>query len=320
MKCLSSVISLLLCAAIAAGGAVLSASALDRGDIDGDGFVNATDARLALRYAAKLEEGSAEQLAAADVDGSGEVDAVDARYILRFAAKLEELPELPDIPSRDPIVDMEGVDASEADVRSRAVCYYSIVMTDANGDTPLEYASDGVNSYVRTRLVFGNRSNPVDAAVIQKNSGAVFEQGLYIINNNTGKYMFLDKSALALVGDEADVSALIAAPNAGVVEVANVDALSPYTDASGNKYVRLNNADGSFTGCVFNESAGNFPIVVRHYDQNGSMTDYFVLKEIVTSPDDVARKFAPPSDYTRVSVSDRTAAEQFMAGFGILLQ
>ncbi len=62
------------------------------GDVNGDGDVDATDARLALRAAAKLDTLSGTQLLAADVNGDGIVDATDARTILRVAAKLEELP------------------------------------------------------------------------------------------------------------------------------------------------------------------------------------------------------------------------------------
>ncbi|MCR5783975.1 MAG: carboxypeptidase regulatory-like domain-containing protein [Clostridia bacterium] len=60
------------------------------GDVNGDGFVLADDARLALRGSAKLEELTAEQTLAADVDGNGKVLADDARQILRFSAKLQQ--------------------------------------------------------------------------------------------------------------------------------------------------------------------------------------------------------------------------------------
>lgn len=61
------------------------------GDVNGDGRVNANDARLALRASAKLEVLTQEQALAADVDGNGHVYANDARQILRFAAKLQNL-------------------------------------------------------------------------------------------------------------------------------------------------------------------------------------------------------------------------------------
>ena len=63
-----------------------------RGDINGDGKVQASDARLALRASAKLENLSDEQLKSADVIANGEVTAADARSILRVSAKIDEFP------------------------------------------------------------------------------------------------------------------------------------------------------------------------------------------------------------------------------------
>ena len=76
----------------------VTAFAYDLGDVNGDGNVNALDARLALRYSAKLAELDEEQLKAADVDRSGVVNAIDARSILRVAAQL-------DIPFKDRNID-----------------------------------------------------------------------------------------------------------------------------------------------------------------------------------------------------------------------
>lgn len=61
------------------------------GDIDGDGFVKAADARLALRFSVGLEELTAAQQKAADVDYDGKIKAADARLILRASVGLEEL-------------------------------------------------------------------------------------------------------------------------------------------------------------------------------------------------------------------------------------
>lgn len=59
------------------------------GDVDLNGKIDAEDARLALRAAAKLQTLTGEQFARADVDGNGDLNAIDARKILRVAAKLE---------------------------------------------------------------------------------------------------------------------------------------------------------------------------------------------------------------------------------------
>ncbi len=67
----------------------VTAFAFTTGDVTGDGKLTAADARLALRYSAKLETLSEEHIKAADVDNSGKVTASDARKILRVCAKLD---------------------------------------------------------------------------------------------------------------------------------------------------------------------------------------------------------------------------------------
>ncbi|MGH7456364.1 MAG: cohesin domain-containing protein, partial [bacterium] len=59
-----------------------------RGDVNGDGFVNAADAILTLRIAAGLLDPTPEQFAAADVDANGHVESFDASCILRRAVGL----------------------------------------------------------------------------------------------------------------------------------------------------------------------------------------------------------------------------------------
>ena len=67
----------------------LNGFALASGDLNGDGKVNSSDARIALRAAAKLEGLTDAQKKAGDMDGDGDVDSADARAILRKAGKLE---------------------------------------------------------------------------------------------------------------------------------------------------------------------------------------------------------------------------------------
>ena len=58
-------------------------------DINGNGIVDAGDARLVLRTAASLEKLDDAQSKAADCDSDGKITAVDARIVLRIAAKLQ---------------------------------------------------------------------------------------------------------------------------------------------------------------------------------------------------------------------------------------
>lgn len=64
-----------------------------RGDIDGNGEINVSDARLALRSAVGLENLRALNRLCADVDGSSSVTVSDARTILRVAVGLETFAE-----------------------------------------------------------------------------------------------------------------------------------------------------------------------------------------------------------------------------------
>lgn len=70
--------------------ASLTASAADvlKGDVDGNGQVQAIDARYILRYVAGLDVLSDTQKKAADMDKNDEVTAIDARFILRQVAGL----------------------------------------------------------------------------------------------------------------------------------------------------------------------------------------------------------------------------------------
>ena len=60
------------------------------GDVDGDGLVTAVDARMALRFSAKLDAPTPQQLERARLSGQTAVIAADARHILRISAELED--------------------------------------------------------------------------------------------------------------------------------------------------------------------------------------------------------------------------------------
>lgn len=65
------------------------------GDINLDGKVTASDARLALRASARLEDLNAVQIDVGDMDNNSKITAADARMILRVSAKLDSVPSIP---------------------------------------------------------------------------------------------------------------------------------------------------------------------------------------------------------------------------------
>lgn len=86
-----AVLLLSLSILFAVGG---SAAALYFGDVNRDGKVRSSDARTALRAAARLETLTDEQIRIGDMNGNGRIDAGDARKILRMAASLDALTEI----------------------------------------------------------------------------------------------------------------------------------------------------------------------------------------------------------------------------------
>ncbi len=61
--------------------------ALLLGDVNGDGLINSTDARLVLQYTVKKISAAALDLAVADVNGDSLVNSTDARLILQYTVK-----------------------------------------------------------------------------------------------------------------------------------------------------------------------------------------------------------------------------------------
>ncbi len=63
-------------------------------DVNEDGRIDSTDARLVLQFAVKKIAPSELNLETADVDGNGKIDSTDARLILQFAVgKIKEFPQ-----------------------------------------------------------------------------------------------------------------------------------------------------------------------------------------------------------------------------------
>jgi hypothetical protein len=105
------------------------------GDIDNDGNITVSDARLALRAAVKLEELEDEKQTLADMDSNGKITVEDARSILRIAVDLDEsfasiLREQSAKQNRRAFEDIEEFNISYANLiyknADKWCCYYSI--------------------------------------------------------------------------------------------------------------------------------------------------------------------------------------------------
>lgn len=89
-------LSIILAIAMLISGISIYASAENKtyslGDVNGDGNITASDARLILRVAAKLETETSFIKLYGDIDSNGSITASDARRTLRIAAKLDKEP------------------------------------------------------------------------------------------------------------------------------------------------------------------------------------------------------------------------------------
>lgn len=116
----NKIIAIILSFALICSSSFLLANAYNfkLGDINEDGEVTASDARLVLRASAELEPLSEEKLIVADVNFDNEITASDARVILRASAELEPLPEMPtqNIPSEtEPSTEPDSETTTEPD-------------------------------------------------------------------------------------------------------------------------------------------------------------------------------------------------------------
>ncbi|MBR5428134.1 MAG: hypothetical protein IK118_07285 [Clostridia bacterium] len=78
-------------ALLLAGYTAFAAEPYGPGDGNGDGKVNSSDARLALRIAAMVHQGTAQERKACDVNYNGSVTSYDARMILCVAARIYDM-------------------------------------------------------------------------------------------------------------------------------------------------------------------------------------------------------------------------------------
>ncbi len=122
----------------------VSASSLLAGDIDGDGSVTASDARLALRYSVGLENFDEYQQLISDVDSNGKTDASDARTILRMAVGLDGLIYI-EINDEESYFRVHFIDVGQADC-ALIICDGETLLIDggnvADGELVISYLSE----------------------------------------------------------------------------------------------------------------------------------------------------------------------------------
>ena len=151
------------------------------GDINYDGFVNAADARLALRYAVRLETdetfaaiGEASKERANVAGDDNEITAADARYILRMAVRLEPAPA-------HKVNDVVTAAKWTADGKTSHVCQYcgQRIGADETAQSKLDVLVDEANAWAEANgaanLIKGISENDGAKLTAELNVDAIWD-------------------------------------------------------------------------------------------------------------------------------------------------
>lgn len=104
------------------------------GDIDGDGKVGSSDARLAMRAAVGLENLSSEQIKRGDTDNDGKITSSDARIIMRRAVGLDTPPVVGDVNEDGKVTEEDAIIALRAVAGVDSLTDRQIVLSDVDDD------------------------------------------------------------------------------------------------------------------------------------------------------------------------------------------
>ena len=193
-KLISVLASLAMLVSLVPGGISASAAGLQKGDVDGDNNIDASDAsKVLLEYATAVNGDettfTAEQSAAADVNSDNTVDASDASLILLYYSALvngDVLPWSDDDPVYEITKSAEAFEAYAHDMNDRILQGSSILLDDCNGN---EYWMYG-DKEAKVALLLMNADIPFDSGVLSK----VFEG--YTDDDIKNGVLYLNRLAL----------------------------------------------------------------------------------------------------------------------------
>ncbi len=277
------IITVLLTISLMCSFALIFGSAADAklGDVNGDGKVNAADARETLRISAGLTVATDEQKLLADANGDGKVTAYDARMILRAAAKIEALPEMP---------------TSETSTESTTAEEPSTEEPSTEGPLPEPDTGIVVDSYPEAIDAFFSGSFYLDGAMGDSES----PMAVKMATNKTGTEIVMD------IKGKAQLS-IFAKKNVSYMKLTTEDGKKYYvelTKAMIEQYgIDFNTILGEFSFAVI-ENPGK-PILTKG-EYNGKACDIYSFKK-----DDGSEMifYADGDDVVKIAAEDVNGAE-----------
>lgn len=264
-------LALLLAVLMAVTILPITAFAASAGDIDGDGNITASDARLALRYSVGLEYFTSSQKANADVDGTSGITASDARLILRVSVGLDSLQQ-----NFEPIVYTGSGDRIITNVTLPEGLYkislsyvgtrnFIVVPYDGNGDRKSSWSNE-IGSYEGAVIFSDSLSNGFIEVVASGTWTITISQDF---GNGTSKLQGTGDcvSPFFTLRDGASVIKLL--------NMAESNFIVLIYDETGRRYSSLANEIGYYEGqTIFNKGDSNMKYCISVVSKGAWVVDF----------------------------------------------
>lgn len=172
-KTLSIILSLVLI--VLSLSCLAMAAELKIGDVDGNGEIKATDARMILQHVANIKTLTPDQIKRADIVGNGDgVKATDARMILQIVAGLKDAPSTPsDSPKAElaKLFNEESVKAAKGTYNWTRTCEFTKDVDVGSATGTLNNIIAGVDENADLNSVVGGFLGVGTASGTEKDAG-----------------------------------------------------------------------------------------------------------------------------------------------------
>lgn len=142
------ILSMLLCTGLFSGVSYVEAAESEiAGDVNLDGKVTLTDAKMIMQYCNKAKKLSAEQKTNADVNGDGKINLTDAKLVMKiynegYSQEVQTKSIMVSLDKSNPSEKYEFVLTKEAQVK---VTVKVLDVSGTGNDEPIRFASIGTN-------------------------------------------------------------------------------------------------------------------------------------------------------------------------------
>ncbi|HHU83954.1 MAG TPA: hypothetical protein GXZ23_02130 [Clostridiales bacterium] len=331
-KILAFIISAVILFAALSTLSIAANPAFARGDVNRDGKIKPTDARLALQAALGLVEIDEEQILLADMNGDGKVKTTDAVTILRIALSMvpaedytwpaETPTEAQTIPVTEEPTEVFTTEAltteapteqptekpTEGGVKDGKLKYYEkyyvkgkMVSSDGS-ENDVCFAVDGKDYFARSNVNGKDVGFIIDKVPLGRE--------LYMIDYTADEYLYMSSSTVGffktIAGKDFDMDAMIDSATGDMnLTIPYIDsyenmAFDEYVTVDGENYgvVITTNKEGIVTKYYFKEGDTDVALI-ESLSVDKTKTEKIIIEEVSGDP---SPYFKPPKDMKKVEL------------------